>query len=142
MTDWCYLANLLVVVFLHLFPKNEYLFTAVTCYANGGMIIAIGAFKNRMVFHSFDNMSSFALHIWPAIVLWNLRWHTMPYEKMLPEEERSFLQVEPDAPITLMKHFVFPLSILLMWMIAYYLINFVISAKVIKELGYRNMYLD
>jgi hypothetical protein len=82
------MANFLLILFLNFFPKNEWLYISLYCFAAGSLQVAVGAFKNQMVFHSLDNMSSLALHLFPTILLYNLQWNTMPYEKTLPESER------------------------------------------------------
>lgn len=80
MTDFCYAANFLLVIFLVFYPKSDFLFKTCFFYANGCLAVAVAAFRNQMVFHKVDNLSSLALHILPQVALWNLRWHTMPYE--------------------------------------------------------------
>mmetsp|Transcript_15872 Transcript_15872/g.24427 ORF Transcript_15872/g.24427 Transcript_15872/m.24427 type:complete len:135 (+) Transcript_15872:668-1072(+) len=65
MTDFCYAANLMIMVFLLMFPKNDYLFKTCFLFSNGALAVAIAAFRNQMVFHRYDNLTSLALHIFP-----------------------------------------------------------------------------
>ena len=65
MSDFCYYANFLLVIYLNVYPKNDDLFKSLFFFANGNIAIAVGAFRNQMVFHKFDNLSSLALHIYP-----------------------------------------------------------------------------
>lgn len=88
MSDFCYIANALILLFLNFYPKNDLLFITCFLYSNGALAIAVGAFRNQMVFHKFDNMTSLALHMYPQLLSYILRWNTMPFEKTLPEEER------------------------------------------------------
>lgn len=138
MTDFCYSANLLLLIFLNFYPKSDYLFKACFLYANGMLGVSIAAFRNQMVFHKFDNLTSLALHIFPNITIWNLRWTTMPYEATLPESERRFLQF--DSSFEFKKIFAFPLAYYFAWAFFYYMVNFVISARKIKERNYDNMW--
>lgn len=65
MTDFCYAANALLILFLEFYPNSDYLFKTCFFFANGCLAIAVAAFRNQMVFHKVDNMSSLALHIFP-----------------------------------------------------------------------------
>jgi len=46
MTDFCYYANFLGIIFLQFFPKNDYLFKANFLFSNGSLAVAIAAFRN------------------------------------------------------------------------------------------------
>jgi len=65
MTDFCYYANTVILIFLNFFPKSDILFKIGFFYSNGSLAIAVGAFRNQMVFHKLDNISSLALHFYP-----------------------------------------------------------------------------
>ena len=138
MSDFCYYANFLLFIFLAVCPKNDYLFKSVFFFANGCIAIAVGAFRNQMVFHKFDNMTSLALHMYPQVTLWNLRWFTMEYELTLPEDKRTFLTL--DTSFSFQKFILIPVGIYIFWIVCYFFINFVIAAKRIKERNYDNMF--
>ena len=91
-----------------------------------------------MVFHKYDNLTSLALHAMPLICVWNLRWSTLPYEATLPESERRF--VDLDTSFDFVKFFVLPIAFYLCWAFSYFMINFVIKAKKIKDKNYENIY--
>lgn len=138
MADICYAVNALILIFFQVYPKNDYLFKACFLFSNGCLAVAVGAFRNQMVFHKLDNMSSLMLHIFPQTAMWNLRWNTMPYEATLPEDQRRFLSI--DTAFDVKKFFVFPLFLYFIWATCYVLINFVIARKRIKERNYDNMF--
>lgn len=140
MTDFCYLANTITVIFLNFFPKNEYLFIATFMWANGALCVSVGAFRNQMVFHSFDNLSSLALHAGPLCYSYVMKWSTMPYEKTLPEAERRYMNIPIDTPIDFNRFFLFPLSIYFAWNITYWFLNFVVAAKRIRERNYETLF--
>jgi len=108
-------------------------------YGNGMLGTAIAAFRNQMVFHKYDNLTSLALHAMPLLCVWNIRWCTMPYEATLPESERRFGNL--DTSFSFMKFFVYPYAFYLAWAAFYVLINFIIKDKEIKEKGYDNCYV-
>ena len=141
MTDFCYMANMVVMVFLNLHPKSEALFITSFLFSMGSLMVAVGAFRNQMVFHNVDNMSSLALHMFPALSMFNLHWNTMEYEKTLPISERKFLQYDKSKPLDLTQIFGIPVAVYLIWIGLYFIINFVISAKRIRERNYDTMYI-
>jgi hypothetical protein len=86
MTDLCYMVNYLVIVFLKLYPKNDIVFKVAFMYANGTLPVSVYLFRNSLVFHNFDMLSSVCIHLFPMIAMWNVRWVTIPYEA----------EIEPD----------------------------------------------
>jgi len=96
-------------------------------YGNGMLGTSIAAFRNQMVFHKYDNLTSLALHAMPLLCVWNIRWSTMPYEATLPESERRFGNL--DTSFSFMKYFVYPFAFYLAWAAFYFLVNFIVKAK-------------
>lgn len=143
--DFCYFANTLIMYYLLVDPKNEILFKVFFIYANGPFGVAIPAFKNSMIFHKIDNLTSIAIHLIPLVSSWNLRWTTLAYEATLPESQRYFLTLpENDLQFSFeffKKLFFIPLSLYLLWASLYYLKVFVISSAKIKERNYETMYV-
>lgn len=54
MTEFCYTATAIHLIYLNFFPENEYLFMTAFLFSNGALGVAVGALKNQMVFHSID----------------------------------------------------------------------------------------
>jgi hypothetical protein len=62
----------------------------------------------------------------------------MPYEAEIPEEQRRFLSI--DLEFDMAKFFYVPVGFYILWLTVYFMINFVIAAKRIKERNFENMY--
>mmetsp|Transcript_19835 Transcript_19835/g.50711 ORF Transcript_19835/g.50711 Transcript_19835/m.50711 type:complete len:347 (-) Transcript_19835:291-1331(-) len=75
MLDFCYFANLALLLFLWVFPSEPRLFLMVFADANGPLAWAIPAWRNALVFHDLDKMTSLYIHIFPMIVTYILRWN-------------------------------------------------------------------
>lgn len=86
-------------------------------------------------------MSSLALHLFPQVAMWNLRWNTLPYEKLLPKNKRTFVTIDEEAEFDWYKFVFIPLIFYYAWVVCYYLINFKFATKRIKERNYENMYV-
>lgn len=132
--DFCYFANFLILLFLIFYPHSKFLFSVFFCYANGEFGIGIAAFRNSMIFHKIDNLTSIAIHIIPLLTSWVLKWNTIIYEKkhILNENDRYFLTLDDNESLDyncLLYLFVYPLCLYLVWIILYSLKVFVISSR-------------
>ena len=73
--DWCYFANLLVLAYLWTPLRHDpNFFTLVFCVAHGALPWAVLLFRNSLVFHSLERITSCFIHISPMLVMWCLRW--------------------------------------------------------------------
>ncbi|KAJ3256215.1 hypothetical protein HK103_005674 [Boothiomyces macroporosus] len=81
LADLCYFVNGLLILQLFFIPNNKYLFSALFLLANGPVAWAIYAWRNALVFHSLDKMTSVVIHIAPPIALYALRWLSVSDEK-------------------------------------------------------------
>jgi len=138
MMDICYQVNFALFLFLQFFSKNDYLFKTMFFLSNGCLAMAVGAFRNQMVFHKIDNMSSLMLHMFPQLAMWNLRWNTMPYEETLKQEDRRFGNL--DTNFTVMKMLVCPILFYFLWVSIYFSVTFILAKERIKRRNYDNMY--
>ena len=66
--DFCYWANLLLLIQIVFFPTNKRLFMVAYAVSHGPLIWAVGLFKNALVFHSVDKTISAFIHISPYMV--------------------------------------------------------------------------
>ncbi|KAL7907983.1 hypothetical protein GGI35DRAFT_76386 [Trichoderma velutinum] len=69
LADLCYFVNVLLMLSLWVFPQSKRLFTAAYCLAFGNNAVAIIMWRNSLVFHSFDKVTSLFIHIMPCATL-------------------------------------------------------------------------
>ncbi|KAL7959190.1 hypothetical protein V8C34DRAFT_280566 [Trichoderma compactum] len=69
LADLCYFVNVLLSLSLWVFPQSKRLFTAAYCLAFGNNAVAIIMWRNSLVFHSFDKVTSLFIHIMPCATL-------------------------------------------------------------------------
>jgi hypothetical protein len=69
LADLCYFVNLLLMLSIWVFPNSKRLFTATYCLAYGNNAVAIIMWRNSLVFHSFDKVTSLFIHIMPCATL-------------------------------------------------------------------------
>lgn len=86
--DFCYVANVLFCVFCTLMPTSRPMFLVCFVFANGPLLWAIPTWRNSLVFHSMDKITSLLIHISPAISLWGLTRHG---------EGQRFVRIDPET---------------------------------------------
>lgn len=69
LADLCYFVNLLLFLSLWIFPASKRLFIAAYCLAYGNNAVAIIMWRNSLVFHDFDKVTSLFIHIMPCVTL-------------------------------------------------------------------------
>lgn len=69
LADLCYFVNLLTMLSIWAFPRSKRLFIATYCLAYGNNAVAIAMWRNSLVFHSLDKVTSLFIHIMPPVVL-------------------------------------------------------------------------
>ncbi|KAF1984260.1 hypothetical protein K402DRAFT_336927 [Aulographum hederae CBS 113979] len=69
LADLCYFVNLLLVLSIWVFPSSKRLFISTYCLAFGNNAVAIAMWRNSLVFHSLDKVTSLFIHIMPCVTL-------------------------------------------------------------------------
>lgn len=82
LADLCYFTNFLLMGSLWLFPGSKRLFISAFCLAFGNNAVAIIMWRNSLVFHSFDKVTSLFIHIMPCATL-HCIVHLYPPEHLL-----------------------------------------------------------
>ncbi|KAG9245196.1 hypothetical protein BJ878DRAFT_548698 [Calycina marina] len=79
LADLCYFVNFMVFLSIWVFPQSKRLFISTYCLAMGNNAVAIAMWRNSMVFHSFDKVTSLFIHIMPCVTLHSIV-HLLPLE--------------------------------------------------------------
>lgn len=74
MWEFCYFANFLILAYLHFFSESILLFKIVYACSLGPLSLAVVAWRNSLVFHSLDKMTSVFIHLGPPLLMYELRW--------------------------------------------------------------------
>ncbi|CAZ85113.1 unnamed protein product [Tuber melanosporum] len=69
LADLCYFVNLLLLLNIWVFPNSRRLMISTYCLAYGNNAWAIAMWRNSLVFHSLDKVTSLFIHIMPPVVL-------------------------------------------------------------------------
>ncbi|CAD7703002.1 unnamed protein product [Ostreobium quekettii] len=134
--DFCYFANGLLLFSLWVMPTSAFLFKVCFAYNTGILAWSILAFRNSLVFHSLDKVTSLFLHYEPMIVSWTLRWY--PDCELLGNCTTDGRIASEQA--TAAELLLYPIPFYLLWATIYYLKIFVFSEKKIQERGYSTLF--
>ena len=85
--DFCYVANFFMIYLLNFAPKNQSLLITCFVFSNGPLAAAIAAFRNSLVYHRVDMLTSLAIHAIPMTLMTHIRWVTVPEQSNLPLED-------------------------------------------------------
>ncbi|KAL8663973.1 MAG: hypothetical protein Q9202_003390 [Teloschistes flavicans] len=69
LADLCYFVNLLMLLTVWVAPQSKRLFISTYCLAYGNNAVAIAMWRNSMVFHSLDKVTSLFIHLMPPVTL-------------------------------------------------------------------------
>ena len=85
LADFCYFVNYAMLYFLWYGQKDRFWFLTCYVFSNGPLAFAIMMFRNSLVYHEIDKLTSMAIHAIPMIVMTHIRWYTIPHQANLPE---------------------------------------------------------
>lgn len=74
MYDFCYYVQNLVLLNLYYFNDHEKFLKLNFCLTNGPLAMATVMWRNSLVFHSMDKMTSMFIHMLPPLVTFSIRW--------------------------------------------------------------------
>ncbi|EHY57349.1 hypothetical protein HRR83_002836 [Exophiala dermatitidis] len=69
LADLCYFVNFLCLLCIWVFPRSKRLFISTYCLAYGNNAVAIAMWRNSLVFHSLDKVTSLFIHVMPPAAL-------------------------------------------------------------------------
>lgn len=69
LADLCYFVNLLMLLTIWVAPQSKRLLISTYCLAYGNNAVAIAMWRNSMVFHSLDKITSLFIHLMPPVTL-------------------------------------------------------------------------
>ncbi|KAG4304588.1 hypothetical protein PORY_001981 [Pneumocystis oryctolagi] len=112
----CYWVNMMLLVYLWIFPSSEFLLVSTYFLSFGSLSWAIIAWKNSLVFHSMDKVTSLFIHIFPPTVL-----HTIIHIVPTNYTYRRFPALEKLKHIDIFPAFIAASIAYFVWQILYYI---------------------
>jgi hypothetical protein len=73
--DYCYWANYAMTVYALMWPTSPEFFAILFATSHGTLAWATPVFRNSVVLHSVDRMTSVFIHTIPMLLCYTIRWH-------------------------------------------------------------------
>lgn len=73
--DVCYYVNSALLLYCWVAPSTPQLFHAIYALTHGPLLMAVALFRNSLVFHSADKLTSAFIHISPFLLTHLIRWY-------------------------------------------------------------------
>jgi hypothetical protein len=137
--DFCYYANTLVLICITNGKGQDDLFRVAFLFSSGVLGFSVKMFRNSLVFHRIDFLTSLGIHLCPHLCMYHFKWFTLNHEASLNESERNFVSpAEPDHYFHSMV--IVPIVAYLCWSFNYALINFVFLKRKIAKNDFASLY--
>ncbi|KAF8984111.1 hypothetical protein BGZ46_008832 [Entomortierella lignicola] len=125
--DMCYFVNVVVLIYLYVFPYSQALLGAVWLLSQGPLAFAIVTWRNSLVLHSLDKVTSVYIHMSPPITLYVVRW-------LYPDPNNARYPALKDmAVLPTLSSLTAAIALYLTWQIAYYFFVVVRQREKIKS---------
>ena len=72
--DLCYYVTILNFIYIWFLPSNTALFMACYCLSHGPLASAVITWRNSLVFHDSDKVTSLFIHIYSPFTFTVIRW--------------------------------------------------------------------
>ncbi|KAH7052432.1 hypothetical protein BKA57DRAFT_455600 [Linnemannia elongata] len=124
--DMCYFVNVVVIMYLYVFPQSQALLGAVWLLSHGPLAFAIVTWRNSLVLHSLDKVTSVYIHMSPPITLYVVRW-------LYPDPNYTRFSALKDMPVLpTSSSLTYAIALYLTWQVAYYVFVVVRQKEKIK----------
>ncbi|KAG0146851.1 hypothetical protein CROQUDRAFT_106857 [Cronartium quercuum f. sp. fusiforme G11] len=126
--DLCYVVNGLTLLFLWIWPSNALLFQACYGLAHGPSAFAIATWRNSLVFHSVEKVTSLFIHIYPALVFTVIRHFD-------PNASKRYPALNDLQTISVTRTLIICSTVHIVWQTLYYRYVIIARAKKIEAGG-------
>ena len=75
--DFCYFTHTLVLIYVWSPWKLGWLFPMIYAFSMGPIIFAQIVYRNSLVHHSMDKMTSVFIHSSPINIVWGFKWYIL-----------------------------------------------------------------
>jgi hypothetical protein len=79
LADLCYYVNYLLMVYIWVYPDSQMLYIACCSFSWGTLSFAVITWRNKLVFHSIDKITSTFIHVLPGVIMYVIT-HQLPYD--------------------------------------------------------------
>jgi len=133
--DFCYFVQFLAVLNIVVFWNSQLLTNVVFAFSNGPLAFAILAWRNSLVFHDVDKITSTFIHFFPPLLTFAMRWHPICWNQFFEAPGECARVKGPHAYefSFLWDSIIYPAGFYLLWQMAYLIVCEVLLGKYITN---------
>ncbi|KAF5333740.1 hypothetical protein D9611_002353 [Ephemerocybe angulata] len=114
--DLCYYVTILNFIYLWFFPSSSFLFVACYCLSHGSLASAVITWRNSLVFHDQDKVTSLFVHIYAPFTFTVIR-------HFYPDAESRFPALQQVKYLNPVNALLFSSGIYVIWQLLYWKAN-------------------
>eukprot|EP00054_Salpingoeca_dolichothecata_P014137 m.79291 g.79291 ORF g.79291 m.79291 type:complete len:328 (-) comp20841_c0_seq1:97-1080(-) len=135
MFDFCYFINFLSLFYFLVFYNNVMLFHVIFAFSVGPLSWAIPLWRNSLVFHSAEKITSVFIHASPGLAVWGVRWYSDQSSGFAICEDQG--EDVRNCSASFYSLSIRPLSVYLLWQIFYWYTVYVRNASKVEQRDYK-----
>ena len=104
--------------------------------ANGCLAFSVSAFRNSLVYHKIDYLSSLQIHAGAMLIMTHIRWTVMPEQAHLPVSQQKFFAFDPwvSDPEEFLSVYIYgPCKLYFLWLAIYSLLTFMVCHSCVMD---------
>mmetsp|Transcript_25978 Transcript_25978/g.43455 ORF Transcript_25978/g.43455 Transcript_25978/m.43455 type:complete len:456 (-) Transcript_25978:207-1574(-) len=127
--DFCYFVNAVCSLVVLFFPNNTVLNQVCFVWANGPVVLAMVTWRNSLVFHSLEKVTTLYIHATPSILTLCIRWYSKGPSPMCEGGD------EGACSLSLWNWWVMSFSGYLLWQVLQLMLTEVLGGEEIQKKG-------
>mmetsp|Transcript_29504 Transcript_29504/g.41525 ORF Transcript_29504/g.41525 Transcript_29504/m.41525 type:complete len:421 (+) Transcript_29504:60-1322(+) len=129
MLDFCYFAQVLLLIFLFFIPDNPHWFQVVFSLSNGPLASGVVMWRNSMVFHDLDKLTSVFIHFFPPLVTFCVRWFPQKHSRI----SSLSVCIDEECSVSYFNIFVLTMVFYSIWQVLYLLKTEVLDKRKLEK---------
>eukprot|EP01118_Nematostelium_gracile_P010000 TRINITY_DN3399_c0_g1_i1.p1 TRINITY_DN3399_c0_g1~~TRINITY_DN3399_c0_g1_i1.p1 ORF type:complete len:411 (+),score=27.96 TRINITY_DN3399_c0_g1_i1:91-1323(+) len=124
MIDFCYFAQIILLVSIYLLPQDSQSFQIAFATSNGPPLVGLVMWRNSLVFHDLDKLTSVFIHFFPSLVTFCRRWYSVDSDVLCPNNQ---------CAISFYHAMVIPMFCYTIWQVLYLIQTEILDATRIRS---------
>jgi hypothetical protein len=109
-------------------------------FTAGPLCWSIPLFRNSLILHSLDQLTSVMIHLLPSLAVWALRWNCAPSAAAAAACSFTVCS-DAECSSSLWDAVTVPFGFWMLWAVLYYVKVFILSARKVEERGYDTLFV-
>ena len=136
MIDYCYIGNILLIIFNLFYRNNLNLFLSVYSMNSGIISLAVIVCDNHADITNTDFLTSCSIHLLPVTTMWAVRWKHRLYDNYMEYNIIDTENIKFQIDDIFFKVLLYPFAYWIVWAVIYFILN----TKILRKYAYSDLY--